>query len=379
MPINYCLFFLCFPLCGWSGSSLKGSQGGVVEGRVITNFSQPWAMTFINNDQMLVTSRLGKLWLVSNDGEKIEVSGVPDVLVGGQGGLGDVVLHPDFIKNQLVYLSFIESDGANTSQKGAVVARGILDTSKAPILSDIEIIWRQRPKTEGSGHFSHRIAFGLRGSEHQGKIFISSGDRQAQLPAQDWMSALGKIIRLNDDGSLPTDNPFQDKGELAKSFWTLGHRNALGLAFDNEGRLWSHEMGPRHGDELNLIRPGKNYGWPIVSEGNHYDGRVIPNHKSQVGFEAPIAFWVPTIAPSGLFFYSGKQFYEWKGNAFVGGLKGRALIRIEVDGSNAFEIERFEWGSRVREVEQGPDGSIWVLEDTPSGRLIQFTNPGWKN
>ena len=372
-------FLLGFPLYGWSDSILKGSQGGVVEGRVIANFSQPWAMTFINNDQMLVTSRLGKLWLVSYSGEKIEVSGVPDVLVGGQGGLGDIVRHPDFIKNQLVYLSFIESDGSNPSKKGAVVARGILDVSSAPILRDVEIIWRQRPKTEGSGHFSHRIAFGLKGSKHQGKLFITSGDRQAQLPAQDWTSALGKIIRLNEDGSLPTDNPFQDKGELAKSFWTLGHRNALGLSFDKAGRLWSHEMGPRHGDELNLIQPGKNYGWPIVSEGNHYDGRVIPNHNSRVGFEAPITFWVPTIAPSGLFFYSGDQFNEWKGNAFVGGLKSRALIRIEFDGSNGTEAERFEWGSRVREVEQGPDGSILVLEDNPSGRLIQFTKPGWKN
>jgi glucose/arabinose dehydrogenase len=372
-------FLLCFPHCGWSNSILKGSQGGVVQGRVITNFLQPWAMTFINKDQMLVTSRLGKLWLVSYNGKKIEVSGVPDVFVGGQGGLGDVVLHPEFIKNQLVYLSFIESDGSNPSQKGAVVARGILDTSTAPILRDVEIIWRQRPKTEGLGHFSHRIAFGLIGSKHQGKLFVTSGDRQAQLPAQDWTSALGKVIRLNDDGSLPTGNPFQDKGELAKSFWTLGHRNALGLAFDKLGRLWSHEMGPRHGDELNLIQPGKNYGWPIVSEGNHYDGRVIPNHNSRVGFEAPIAFWVPTIAPSGLFFYSGDQFDEWKGNAFVGGLKSRALIRIEFDGSNATEVERFEWGSRVREVEQGPDGSILVLEDNPIGRLIQFTKPGWEN
>ena len=180
---------------------------------------------------------------------------------------------------------------------------------------------------------------------------------------------------MNEDGSVPLDNPFQGKGELARSFWTLGHRNALGISFDEDGRLWCHEMGPRHGDELNLIKPGKNYGWPIVSEGNHYDGRVIPNHNTRVDFEAPITFWVPTIAPSGLIFYSGDEFKEWNGNAFVGGLKSRALIRIEIEGSIATEVERFEWGSRVREVELGPDGSIWVLEDAPSGRLIKFTRP----
>ena len=365
-----------YPLCGLSASSvLTGTAGSLVNGKVISNFSYPWSMSFVNDNTMLVAVKGGKLWLVYSSGKKFLVAGVPNVSVGGQGGLGDVVVHPNFQQNKLIYFSYIDSDSKSPKYKGAVVARGILHISESPRLNDIETIWTQTPKVKGTGHFSHRIAFGPIGSRQEGKLFITSGDRQVRVPAQDFGSALGKIIRLNEDGSVPVDNPFQDEGELARSFWTLGHRNALGISFDEEGRLWSHEMGPRHGDELNLIKSGKNYGWPLVSEGNHYDGLVIPNHDTRVDFEAPIIFWLPTIAPSGLIFYSGDLFDEWKGNALVGGLKSRALIRIEIEGSTATEVERFEWGSRVREVEQGPDGSIWILEDAPKGRLIQLTNP----
>ena len=365
-----------YPICCMAAETiLKGTAGSLINGEVISSFSEPWSMSFINDEMMLVASKGGKLWLVYSSGQKLLVSGVPEVSVGGQGGLGDVVAHPNFQQNRLIYFSYVESDLNSQNFKGAVVARAKIEIAENPILINIERIWSQSPKVKGAGHFSHKIAFGPIGSQQEGKLFITSGDRQARLPAQDFGSALGKIIRLNEDGSVPVDNPFQGEGELARSFWTLGHRNALGISFDEDGRLWCHEMGPRHGDELNLIKRGKNYGWPIVSEGNHYDGRVIPNHNTRVDFEAPIAFWVPTIAPSGLIFYSGDEFKEWNGNAFVGGLKSRALIRIEIVGSIATEVERFEWGSRVREVEQGPDGSMWVLEDAPSGRLIKFTKP----
>jgi glucose/arabinose dehydrogenase len=186
---------------------------------------------------------------------------------------------------------------------------------------------------------------------------------------------LGKIIRLYDDGSIPKDNPFQTDGALARTFWSIGHRNALGLAFDAGGQLWAHEMGPRDGDELNMIHKGANYGWPVVSEGEHYDGTHIPSHPTRPDMTPPAAFWVPTIAPSGLIFYHGDMFPEWQGHAFIGGLKSRALIRLEFKNSQPVEAERFRWSKRVREVDQSPDGAIWVLEDGADGRLIQFTRP----
>lgn len=204
-------------------------------------------------------------------------------------------------------------------------------------------------------------------------MFITSGDRQEKTPAQKWDLALGKIIRINKDGSIPSDNPFQDKGDLAKSFWTTGHRNLLGIAFDQDNRLWSHEMGPAHGDELNLIEPGNNYGWPVVSEGKHYSGINIPDHSTRPEYTAPKAFWIPSIAPSGLVIYDGTLFPNWKGDAFIGGLVSRALVRVDIDGTLAQEAERFKWGKRIREVEQGPNGDLWVLEDRNGGRLIRLT------
>ena len=358
----------------WANNVVTGSAGNKLEGKVVSQFNSPWAMSFINNDNLLVTTKAGKLWLVSTSGEPSLVSGVPKVFIGGQGGLGDVVIHPNFIKNRLVYISYINSDNAGETRYASVI-RGTLENSDKPQLNNIETIWKQTPPQAGKGHFSHRIAFGLDGTQHTGKIFITSGDRQEQTPAQQWDKALGKIIRLNEDGTIPKDNPFQDKGDLAKTFWTVGHRNALGIAFAKNGQLWAHEMGPRHGDELNLIVAGENYGWPIVSEGNHYSGARIPDHETRPQFMAPKLYWVPTVAPSGLIFYEGDEFSEWNGNAFIGGLKSKALVRIGFDNGEPFEAERFSWSKRVREVEMGHDGAIWVIEDGPNGRLIKFTKP----
>jgi glucose/arabinose dehydrogenase len=291
-----------------------------------------------------------------------------DVAYGGQGGLGDVVLHPDFANNGYVYISNAETvDGGMTF--GAVVTRAKLDLSgNTPQLTDITKIWTQEPKVSGNGHYSHRIAFGP-----DGKLFITSGDRQKLTPAQDFDKALGKVIRLNEDGSVPDDNPWQDQGELARTFWSTGHRNLLGITFDNEGRLWTHEMGPRHGDEMNLIVKGDNYGWPVVSWGNHYSGDPIPDHDTRPEFNAPEAYWVPSIAPAGLVIYDGELFPDWQGDALIGGLVGQTLVRVDIEGESAKEAERFEWGARIREVEQGPDGALWVLEDGGGGRLLKLT------
>jgi len=368
------LFILLINLASnaWANNIVTGSAGSRLEGKVISEFGSPWAMSFINSKNLLITTKSGELWLINTSGEQSLVSGVPKVFAGGQGGLGDIVPHPKFLQNNLVYISYINSENAGKTRYASVI-RASLVRSDRPHLKNVEPIWNQIPARSGKGHFSHRITFGLDGTQHKDKVFITSGDRQEQTPAQEWDMALGKIIRLNDDGTVPTDNPFQDKGSLAKTFWTVGHRNALGLAFAKNGELWAHEMGPRHGDELNLIVAGRNYGWPIVSEGNHYSGVKIPIHETRPEFMAPKLYWVPTVAPSGLIFYEGDEFPEWTGNAFIGGLKSKALIRIGFNNGEPFEAERFSWSKRVREVETGPDGAIWVLEDGPSGRLIKFT------
>ena len=368
------ILLINFASNAWANNVITGSANGRLEGEVVSEFNSPWAMSFINSDNLLVTTKTGELWLVNTNGEQSLVSGVPKIFAGGQGGLGDVVLHPNYEKNNLVYISYIDSDDAGKTRYASVI-RGTLENSDKPQLKNIETIWKQTPAQSGKGHFSHRIAIGLDGTQHAGKIFITSGDRQEQTPAQQWDMALGKIIRLNEDGTIPKDNPFQDKGDLAKTFWTVGHRNALGIAFAKDGQLWAHEMGPRHGDELNLIVAGENYGWPIVSEGNHYSGARIPDHETRPEFMAPKLYWVPTVAPSGLIFYEGDEFSEWNGNAFIGGLKSKALVRIGFDNGEPFEAERFSWSKRVREVEMGHDGAIWVIEDGPNGRLIKFTKP----
>ena len=345
-----------------------GSAGSTVKHESFGEFNEPWAMTFLPGGELLVTEKPGSLLLVNLENRsQVSIAGVPNVAYGGQGGLGDIVLHPQYQDNHLIYFSYAEKNAAG--RRGAVVALGQLNLgSDQPRLENIEIIWRQTPKVSGKGHYSHRLAFGPRGY-----LFITSGERQKQEPAQSWTQDLGKIIRLNADGSVPPDNPIQNKGALAKSFWTLGHRNLLGIAFDEQGQLWTHEMGPQHGDEFNLIIRGDNYGWPLVSWGNHYSGYPIPDHDTRPEFHTPEVYWVPTIAPSGLIIYTGFMFPEWQGNAFIGGLRSESLVRVKINDQKAEEVERFDMKQRIREVEQGPDGSIWVLEDGEGGRLLRLT------
>ena len=334
----------------------------------VATFNEPWAMTFLPDGKMLITEKSGSLLLVSQDGKiSSAVKNVPTVGYRGQGGLGDIVLHPDFANNNLIYLSYVEPGFDDT--RGAVVACAKLELTETEqaTLTDVKIIWQQTPKVSGSGHYGHRMAF-----DSEGYLFISSGERQKFDPAQDMQSNLGKIIRLHDDGSVPDDNPFIEAGGVTAQLWTIGHRNPLGLAFDAQGRLWNSEMGPKNGDELNLVIRGENYGYPIVSNGDHYNGEPIPDHSTRPEFTAPKVYWVPTIAPAEVIFYSGEMFTEWNGSFLLAGLRPRAIIRVAVDGDTAYEVERFDMGQRIRELEQGPDGALWVLEDGKNGRLLKL-------
>lgn len=345
----------------------------------VTAFDEPWALAFLPDGRMLVTEKKGNLLIVTQSGEKSRpIGGVPDVDYGGQGGLGDVALHPDYADNNIIYLSYVETGVGDT--RGAAVVRAVLNaTDRGGYLSDVDVIWRQYPKVVGYGHYAHRLLF-----DDDGYLWISSGDRQKFTPAQDMQSNIGKIVRLHNDGSVPDDNPFVDYYSddplvddvgVYPQIWSLGHRNPLGIAFDLDGQLWNIEMGPAGGDELNLVRRGANYGYPVVSNGDHYDGREMPDHDTRPELAEPAIWWTPVISPGNLIVYGGGLFEDWRGNAFVAGLSSQAIVRIELDGDAAREVERFEMGARIRSVVEGPDGALWVLEDERDesrGRLLKL-------
>ena len=347
---------------------------------VMADLHEPWAMAFLPDGRLLVTEKKGSIQLLSSTGEGLgQVSGVPDVDYGGQGGLGDIALHPDFASNNLVYLSYAESGTGDT--RGAAVARGVLNLEgRRPKLENVEVIWRQYPKVLGRGHYGHRLRF-----DDQGYLWISSGDRQKFTPAQDMQSNMGKVLRLNADGSIPADNPFVDylaadpqvdDEAVYGQIWSLGHRNPLGIDFDMAGNLWEIEMGPAGGDELNLIAKATNYGYPKVSNGNHYDGRPIPDHATRPEFMAPMISWTPVISPGDMIVYKGELFADWQGDALVAGLSSKALVRIKLNASGAEEVARYSMGARIRDVTEGPDGTVWLLEDEradSTGRLLKLS------
>ena len=339
--------------------------------QVVTDFESPWAMTFLPDGRMLVTEKAGAIYLVSADGQqRKQVAGVPTVASEGQGGLHDVVLHPGFTSNRLVYFSYSE---AGQGGKGIVLARGVFADGEQPALQKVETLFRAVPYVDGNGHFSGRIAF-----SPDGHLFFTNGERQKFDPSQDPKATLGKVLRLTDDGRPAPGNPLASKG-FHPAVWSYGHRNLLGLAFDASGNLWEQEMGPMGGDEVNLILPGVNYGYPIVSDGDHYDGRPIPDHATRPEFARPKVVWNPVISPGGLIVYSGKLWPQWKGDLFIGGLSSQALIRVDVDGTNARKGDQWPMGQRIREPEEGPDGAIWLLEDgTRGGRgsLLKLTPRG---
>jgi glucose/arabinose dehydrogenase len=338
----------------------------------VAEFNEPWAMAFLPDGRLLVTEKRGALKLYSFETKQTgEIVGVPAVENAGQGGLGDVVLHPDFGTSGLVYLSYAEAGERGTAGAAVARARLVLDAAGGGRLEDVAVIWRQTPKVDGRGHYGHRIAF-----DADGLLYISSGERQKFTPAQDMQQNLGKIVRLHDDGGVAADNPFAERGVVAAQVWSLGHRNPLGLAFDAQGRLWNVEMGPMGGDELNRVQRGANYGYPLVSNGSHYGGADIPDHDTRPELAAPAVFWNPVISPSSLLFYSGSEFPDWQGDAFIGGLSSTSIVRIEFgpDGA-AREAARYRMPERMRALVQGLDGAIWALEDGRGGRLLRLSAP----
>jgi len=333
----------------------------------IASFDTPWALAFLPNGNLLLTEKPGEIFLVTRNGRKTPVSNVPKVVARGQNGLLDVAVSPRYPSDGKIYITYVEpAEGGGR----LALARATLATApNKAALYDLEVIWRQTPGG-GGGQPGGIIAFDPAG-EH---LFLTVGDRMRPVTAQDPAQARGKLLRLNLDGSTPADNPQAKAGGVPAQTWTTGHRNPYGLAFAPDGTLWMHEMGPRGGDELNRIEPGRNYGWPLVSNGNNYSGTRIPRHATRPEFAAPAVYWTPVIAPAGLAFYDGSMFPAWRGSAFIGGLAAAALVRVTFDGEGgADEADRWDMDARIRDVATGPDGALWVIEDDSPGRLLRLT------
>ncbi len=369
------------------------SSAGNIKIERLATLEFPWGMALLPDGRLLITEKPGRLRIWANGKLSNPVQGVPKVVYRGapndQGGLLDVEIDPDFASNNLVYLSYVEAaepqpaNAAETADarfanyldltdnivRGGVVARGRLDGNQ---LRDVQVIWRQEPKTIGRGHFGNRLVFA-----DEEKLFITSGERMRFDPAQSLASNLGKIVRINADGSIPKDNPFVSQEGARGDIWSYGHRNMLSIALDPASRqLWVVEMGPLGGDELNLIERGKNYGWPFVSNGDNYNSSPIPDHPSRKDLQAPVRSWSPVISPSGAIFYTGSLFSGWRGSLIAGGLSSQALIRLTLDGQRVTNEERIDMKRRIRDLIQTPDGAILVVVDDKSGDLLRLTPSG---
>jgi glucose/arabinose dehydrogenase len=326
----------------------------------IGDFDEPFAMAFLPDGRLLVTEKSGHLQLRAVDGTVKEVAFPPTVAKVDQGGLLDVALAPDFATSHGIYLTYSEPGDSGSAL--ALMRATLRESGGQLALVDKNVIWRSGSNGPG-GQFGANILFSSDGKY----LFLSSGERQRFTPAQDPKQALGKILRLTLDGKAAPGNPMFDKGGVEAMTWSSGHRNPYGLIFTPDGRLWEEEMGPKGGDELNLILPGKNYGWPIVSNGDNYSGQPIPDHPSRPDLEAPKLWWKPSISPGGMILYSGNLFPEYRGNLLIGALSGEALIRVKIDGDKATALDQWDMGTRIRDVAQAPDGSIWLLEDGEKG------------
>jgi len=344
-----------------------GTEQHDVEVSVFTDgLSHPWGLAFLPDGDILVTERRGNLRVV-RDGALLPepVAGLPPIDQHGQGGLLDVALHPDFAANRLVYLSYAgRGDGGYSTE----VLRGRL---QGETLTDLEVIFRAAPKTDGKRHFGSRLLFGP-----DGKLYVSLGDRGDRPSAQDLSSHNGSVLRLNPDGSVPADNPFIGGDGAQPEIWTYGNRNMQGMALRANGQIWTHEHGPQGGDEVNLMRAGVNYGWPVITYGRNYGiGTKIGEGTEQEGMAQPVHQWTPSIAPSGMTFYNGDAFPEWQGDLFAGSLKFGLLVRLTVDGDEVVAEERMldnAYG-RIRAVAEGPDGLLWLLTDDRNGKLLKLT------
>ena len=338
---------------------------------VARGLENPWAVALLPDGRFLVTERPGRLRIVERDGRlSAPLSGVPQVQARSQGGLLDVTLDPQFAQNRLVYLSFSEpGEGGRAS---TAVARGRLGAAG---LEDVRVIYSQQPKVVSGGHYGSRIVFG-----RDGTMFITQGDRQNQRElVQNPGTGIGKIMRINSDGSVPRDNPFVGRQGVLPEIWSSGHRNAQGAALDPAtGELWTAEHGARGGDELNRVMKGKNYGWPIITYGRDYSGMRIGEGTAREGMEQPVYYWDPVIAPSGMTFYTGDAFPGWKGSILIGSMSPGALVRVEMRDGKVVKEERYlgELNERIRDVQEGPDGSIYVVTDSPNGRLLRLRPVG---
>lgn len=340
----------------------------------LARFDEPWAAAIAPGTQTLfVTEKAGAIkWFDLASKRSGIVSGAPQVDYGGQGGLGDIAFLPEesnaSLGTRTIYLSWAEAGPNDT--RGAAVGRGQLNCASngSCRIEGLQVIWRQ-PKVTGRGHYSHRLAISPDGQY----LFVASGDRQKMAPAQDTSNNIGSIVRLNLDGTPAAGNPFSGQAGQAQDIWSWGHRNTLGLAFDGSGRLWNLEHGPAGGDEINLIERGKNYGWPVVSEGDHYGGEDIPPHSSRPEFVAPAISWTPVIAPGDFIIHSGRMFPALRGQAIIGGMKPTVLVRVAFGGSIGREVARHPMERRIREIVEAPDGAILLLEDGDGSRLWRLT------
>ena len=349
-------------------SPTPAAQRGAVGVEVVAQgLEHPWGLAILPDGRFLVTERPGRLRIVGRDGQLgSPVSGVPEVFARGQGGLLDVALDPGFATNQLIYLSFAEPGPAGTA--GTAVAKGRLGQAG---LTDVRVIYRQEPKMPGGGHYGSRLVF-----SNDGLLFVTQGDRMNfREQAQVLSSGLGKVVRITPDGSIPTDNPFLGRSDARPEIWSYGHRNVQAAALDPAtGRLWTVEHGAAGGDELNHPEAGKNYGWPVITYGRNYDGRSIGEGTAKEGMEQPVYYWDPIIAPSGMVFYTGDAFAGWKGSILIGGLASNALVRLVLQDGRVIQEERYlgELGERIRDVQQGADGLLYVITDEANGRLLRL-------
>jgi len=357
----------CLPWLTWAQPVEQTERHALTHQVVTDGLNHPWGMAFLPDGRILVSERSGTLRLIDAQGRLLEqpVGGLPRIRQYGQGGLLDVALHPAFASNQLVYLSFAEQGPRGS---GTAVGRGRLDGRQ---LQDFEVIFRLQPKTNSTYHFGSRLVF-----DKDGYLFITLGDRGDKDRAQDLDDHAGSLIRLHDDGRVPADNPFVGREDARPEIYSYGHRNMQGAALHPlTGRLWTHEHGPQGGDEINIPAPGVNHGWPVITYGvNYVIGTQIGEGTHKPGMAQPIHYWVPSIAPSGMAFYTGEAFPDWQGNLLVGSLKFQQLVRLQLDGDRIVHEERMltDKFGRIRDVRQGPDGLVYLLTDADDGKLIRL-------
>lgn len=356
---------LLAPVHAQEPRTIETQAGPLVVETVARGLENPWGLAFLPDGRMLVTEKPGRMRIVTRGGEISKpIGNVPRVAARGQGGLLDVALSPGFARDRTIFFSY--SEPGEGGEAGTALARARLDGDSE--LSDVRVIFRQTPKVDGGQHFGSRIVFA-----RDGAIFLALGDRGKFDPAQDLAGTIGKVVRLNGDGSPSKDNPFAGSQGARPEIFSYGHRNIQGAAIHpRTGALWVHEMGPRGGDEINIVAAGRNYGWPLVSHGSHYSGQPIPNPSTRPDLAGSIHHWTPSIAPSGMAFYDSELIAKWRGSLLVGALAGRMLVRLTLDGEKIAGEERIALGARIRDVDIGPDGAVYLITDASKGNVLRL-------